>query len=259
MKTLNKIIAGTALATLASLPVIGAAPPPTPAQVVRGVAHVEKSADRKGDWLVANDSEATVRTTRGTFRLCKGASIRVSSKKSVVETRGRVFCDVHSKDWLSLSTGKRTVVVKDAEFVLDSAHDGQLRLIDGEVYAEREHRTIFRTAAADWTDQPVALDGPDVRKRNRKRTRFTQGEENKGKKIGEDEPPTQSASPAYTPTPTPSVSPQASVSPSVSPSTQPPQNPQGGGSNLGPILGAVAGAGGLAAFLATRGDNNASP
>jgi hypothetical protein len=266
MKTLNIILAGTAVAMLASIPVVGVGSPPSPAQLVRGLAHSEPSVDHKGDWLVANDSDATVRTTRGTFRLTRGASIRVNPKNSAVETRGRVFCRVHSKEWLSLSTGKRNVLVKDAEFVLDSANDGQLRLMNGEVYAERAQREIFRTAAVDWTDQPVALDGPDVRKRNRKRTKFTQGEENKGKSIGEDEPPVHTASPAYTPTP--SVSPQASVSPSISPSVSPTVSPsptqnnvveEGGGGELGPILGGVAGAGGLAAFLATRGDDNASP
>ncbi|MBS2034820.1 hypothetical protein JST97_07525 [bacterium] len=257
MKPLNILLAGASLAVLASLPVIGAGSPPSPAEVVRGAAHAEKSADRRGDWLVANDSEATVRTTRGTFRLSKGASIRVNTDKNSVETRGRVFCRVHSKEWLKLSTGKRNVIVKDAEFVFDSAHNGQLRLMDGEVYAERDQRNIFRTAAADWTDERVALDGPDVRKRNRKRTRFTQGEENKGKRIGEDETPTQTASPAYTPTPTPTLTPQVSASPPP-PSPSPPPA-QGGGSNLAPILGGVAGAGGLAAYLATRGDNNASP
>lgn len=264
MKISQVMFASAALASLASWPVIGAIAPPKAVQVIRGAAHTEKGADRNGDWLVANDAEATVRTTNGTFRLTKGAAVRVREKSNVVDTRGRVFCKVASQEWLRLNTGKRYVTAKDGEFVLDSANGGQMRVFDGEVFAEREQRPIFRTAAVDWTDEPVALDGPDVRKRNKNRRRFTQGEENKGKRIGEDEPPAQTASPAYTPSPSPTFSPQASVTPTITPTTPPsPTNPppaaEAGGWDPWPLVGGLAGAGGLTAFLLTRDDGDASP
>jgi hypothetical protein len=116
-----------------------------------------------------------------------------------------------------------------------------------------------------WSKGPapqVALDGPDVRQRNKNKNRkkFVQGEENTGKRIGEDESPTTSptpsSSPAYTPSPSPSVAPPSPSATPPSPSPSPSPTASGGGGEAWPY---ILGAGVLGGGIALLTNNNDDP
>ena len=268
MKTHGAITAGLILTALAGISVASASKPEATLTVVRGQALTAqtdgswKQAESApvGAWLKSAKPETVVRIPGMTLRMESGAKVRVTQindQSSKLDARGgRVFVKMDAGSDCRLSAQDKTVVASQGEFVVDSGEKSRLYVFSGDAKLLEEAPKY--APAATWAQHPdgLALDGPDVRRRNKNRKRFTQGEENQGKRIGEDQPPTYSPSPsatqspAYTPSPTP---PSPSYSPPPSASASPPPQQDGLGvddpvGDLGPwdVLGPVIGAGAVA-------------
>jgi len=227
--------------------------------VLRGAAQVEQANGTWqesnsipiGSWVRSSKSETTLRLPGLTMRMEPGATVRVSKSTGLsnqLEAKGgRVFVKVDAKSSCDVSLPTRTVQASESEFVVDPK--GRLFVLNGQA-SLLNVRAPLQTLPG-WSKElggRVALDGPDVRKRNQNRKRFTQGEENKGKRIGEDLPPSNSPtpaqSPAYTPSPTATATPP-STPPTSSPPTSNPPTATGGGGEIWPyaVAAAVVGAG----------------
>lgn len=276
MKTPGIITAGLALGAFACLGVASARGNQPTVSVIRGEAQAVqadgswKQADSApvGAWLKSAKQETTVRIPGMTVRMEPGAKVRVTQlndQTASLDARGgRVFVKMDSGTECRLSSQSKTVVASQGEFVLDAA-DQQLYVFGGDAKLVNEQSPSG--PAVNWMKEGgkrVALDGPDVRRRNQNRKRFTQGEENQGKRIGEDNPPTYSPSPAvtespaYTPSATPTFTPTSTPPPS-SPSPPPQGQGASAGGNAWEIIGPVLGAGAVGAgafFLANQDDDD---
>lgn len=216
-----------------------------------------------GSWVKSTQGETTLQAGGVTMRLEPGSQVKVASVSdaSALEARGgRVFVKIDSSNTCQVKLKKNLVVASESEFVVDAGASERIYVLSGQ--AQFADAKVEPAALENWASDTseIALDGPDVRRRNRNRRRFTQGEENKGKRIGEDLPPSQTPAytptetPAYTPSYTPTATPSANV-PTPSPSPQPPPQAVDGGFNPWPLIGGLAGAGGITAFILTRDDD----
>jgi len=215
----------------------------------------------EGQWLRAKDSDATIRVQGSTIRVQAGTNVRIHSGEGsltkVDAKGGRIFVKVDDHSTCEVSTSSKKFTAGASEFLVDAGTQDRLYTLQGGVQLSEIKPTPV--TAKTWKKAfEVALDGPDVRKRNNNRRRFTQGEENKGKRIGEDLPPSNTPTaapetPAYTPTATPTFTP--TVTPTTPPPTDnPPQVVEG--TDPWPIIGGVAGLGGLIAFVVTRNNGD---
>lgn len=257
MKTTALLVSGVALVAALGIAAANAAEPAGVSvvrgnvQVERGGAWVSSSKVPVGSWVRAVDQDATLRVGGIAMRVEPGARVRVGSLdgQKVDARGGRVFVKVSPDAQCAVSTGKNIVSAHEGEFVLDAGPQERLFVLQGDARLAKEGSSA---PLASWS-KSIALDGPDVRRRNRNRRRFTQGEENQGKRIGEDAPPTQTptARPTYTETPayTPSVTPTTPPSspPPTTPNPNPSPNPEvGGGGDPAIWIGGIVGAGALA-------------
>ena len=246
-------------------------PSPNHYEVIRGAVQVESAPGNwsnsdtvpVGAWCRSSDNNATLHLPGGVVRLGAGSMVKVDSDATINAKHGRIFVKVAEGSSYTVVSAQGVVKASGSEFIVDASDAGKVRVVEGEAAV---------SGAPKWSplrvwakDSKVALDGPDVRVRNRNRKRFTQGEENKGKRIGEDAPPSSSptppttSSPAYTPSPSPSFtppSPSASASPPPSNNNPPPQADGGGGGNAFDILGPVLGAGAIAGVVVLVNNNN---
>lgn len=265
------------LGCLAALGLTGAWAKSSPSEfvVLKGTAQVKQADGSWADtnkltanaWVRPASGNATLRLPGMTVRLEEGASLNVgkaSSGAANLQARGgRVYFKVDADSaGCYIATNTKRVHAAQSEFILDAGTEEKLYVLDGQASILNDETTAVRDLEA-WVKpeaKEVALDGPDVRRRNRNRRRFTQGEENKGKRIGEDQPPStprvvETQTPAYTPSATPTFSPSPSVTPTPSPSPQPPQVVDGG-FNPWPLIGGIAGAGGIAALVILNNDDD---
>ena len=237
--------------------------------VVRGVAQV-RQADGKwvasskppvGSWVRSSQGDTTVRLPGLTMRLEKGASVRVaqaSTEAAQLDAKGgRIYVKVDKDSRCQVATTTKKLEATAGEFVLDAGADEKLYVVEGHAAfkdGKKVHTPLIAWAKED-ADGDAEADGPDRRVRATKPEKFTQGEENTGKRLGEDETPSPSPSATYSPTATPT--PRTAVTPSPTPTSTPTRTvTDGGGSDIWPIVGGLAGAGGLAAFLLTRDDDD---
>lgn len=271
MNTRNKILAVGCLATL-GITVAWAKNSPGEFAVLKGATQVRQpdgswvtsdklSAD---NWVRPTAGDATLRLPGVTVRLENGASLKIARSAggpAKLEARGgRAYFKVDANSpGCFVATAHKQVHAAESEFVLDAGVNEKLYVLDGQASMVNEPTSPRELGA--WAkhglDQ-VALDGPDVRRRNRNRRRFTQGEENKGKRIGEDQPPStprpvETQTPAYTPSATPTYTPTPSLTPTPSPS--PPPQAVEGGFDPWPLIGGIAGAGGIAALVILNNDD----
>ena len=240
------------------------------AQVLRGETQVQSATGawasesqlKSDQWFRSAKPETTVKIPGATLRVEKGASVRYtapdakSGSLNLSAKGGRVYVSLDPQATCKLNSQFEAT---KGEFVFDS-ETSKLYVMEGDAHAVHPGKPNLQPLSswAKATDA-VALDGPDVRKRNRNRKRFTQGEENKGKRIGEDQPPstprpTATETPAYTPSPTPSFTPP---SPTPPPNNTPP--PEVGGAEWPPIVGGLVGAGGIAYLISRNGGGGGNP
>jgi len=231
-----RIYAATLLGTTLALG-LGFAHATQPGQphVLRGGVEVLDEAGRwtaqndvpVGKWVRSTSADTTITLSGSTVRLKQGTSVLLNlSANNRVDFKakgGGLFVKVQPEAQCDIHTPASDMVASAGEYAVDAQSSDNLQILAGSVMATPTAPPKPDLKALDKT---LALDGPDVRRRGRNRKRFTQGEENKGKRIGEDAPPTTSASPpmtetpAYTPTPT--FTPTLTPTPSP---TAPPQNP----------------------------------
>ena len=173
-----------------------------------------------GEWLRSTQPNTTVQVHGATMRIDNGSSIKLSKKDGVqLQAKGgRIFVHLDKNSDCQIAMAKNTVRASQGEFILD-ADTNDLYVLDGDATIAETATTLKPIQSWLKPATQIALDGPDVRKRANNRRRFTQGEENKGKRIGEDLPPSPSQTPAYTPTASPS--PVSTVQPTVTPTTAP--------------------------------------
>lgn len=272
MKSRYIVYSAVSLVAFAGLSVARASDSKGEISLLRGAAEVRQAngtwsaADSisVGQWVRSSKTDTTVRLPGLTMRVEPGASVRVSKvdgQNTQVDAQGgRVFLKVDSDSTCQVSMANKQVRASQSEFVLDAGPEEKLLVLDGQArFVDEKPATRSLSAWAKGALKPVALDGPDVRQRNKSRKKFVQGEENTGKRIGEDESPTTSptpsSSPAYTPSPSPSITPP-SPSPSP-PSPSPSPTAQGGGGEVWPYLvGAGVVGGGLAILLNNDDDDD---
>lgn len=212
-------------------------------------------------WLAAGAEGTTVKVPGATVRLKPGSQLCLAgstgeASSQLKASHGRVFVKLDEGGSCQISTATKRFQASRGEFVLDAGEEEALYVVEGDVQTQASETSPSAPEIrplSHWADS-VALDGPDVRKRNRNRRRFTQGEENKGKRIGEDLPPTRTPMPTATETPayTPTITPSPTTPP------QPPSNPPPqatGGGELWPVIGGLVGLGGVT-YLITRNDRN---
>lgn len=217
------------------------------------------------DWLRSTKDETAVVVPGAVLRMQAGASVRVQSagRQQALKMSakgGRVFVHLNGRQECQVASAGQTISASSGEFVLDADEPGRLIVVSGDaqIHSRPADLSVLRaTVAASSSVEAatVALDGPDVRSRNKNknRRRFTQGEQNKGRRIGEDVTP--SPSPTYTPTPQASVQPTPTPSP-TQPPTQPDPPPVVEEGFPWPVIGGLVGAGGIVALLVRRNDNN---
>lgn len=260
----NKLVTTALTATLAlGLSSAWANGTSSPSVILRGNLSGHTGASNvlsTGEWLTADGGDATIQTPGAVIRIQAGASVRldeVQAQSSKLAARGgKVFVKVAEGSRCVVAAGNKSVESTTGEFLVDAKAEPRCYSVSGNLQAHGP----APTASHSWksVDKTLALDGPDVRKRNNKRRRFTQGEENKGKRIGEDLPPsrtpapTVTESPAYTPSYTPTPTPPQTPPPT--PNNPPPTVVEGG--SPWPLIGGLIGAGGLAYFISTRGNDN---
>ncbi|MBT9585588.1 hypothetical protein IV102_19765 [bacterium] len=274
MKKSHLLAAAIGIVSIVGVSAVRAAEAKSDTFVLRGSARVEGSNGRwnqassvpVGKWVRSDKSETTLRVPGMTVRVEPGARVRLSESQNGaarLDARGgKIYVKVDSSAPCVVSSRNKQVSASQAEFVLDAGPLENFYIVDGDAQMTDLLATP-ETAAKAWKKfaSQVALDGPDVRQRNKNknRRRFTQGEANKGKRLVESPiPPVETASPAYTPPVTPSVAP-----PSPSPPPQQPPPPQVGG-NPWPWIGGILGAGGIVVLVTRRNDgdrvvNPASP
>lgn len=211
-----------------------------------------------GKWVRSEGADTTVQVPGMTLRLEPGAKIRLNSAKdgaSQLDTStGRVFVRVDSSQVCTVAAQARQVQACKAEFVLDADNADQVYMVGGDAQVIDTPVPVEQKVKAWRRSSRLALDGPDVRQRNKnkRRKKFVQGEENKGKKLVEEPTPQPSMTqtPAYTPTPPP-------VQPPVPP-TPPTPPPTVTGGSIWPVVGGLVGLGGIIA-LVTRGGGTENP
>lgn len=213
-------------------------------------------APQAGQWIRSTQANTVVSCDGVTLRADKGAEVRFEPKDNQVSRvsarGGRVYVSLEDQLQCDVAIGDKHVAAQGGEFLVD-ATNARLAVLDGSASIVKAV-PVFSPLPV-WQKSELALDGPDVRRRAKNRRRFTQGEENKGKRIGEDAPPTQTPppsmtqTPAYTPTLTPTPSPSTPPSP---PPSNPPTVVEGGFDPL-PLVSGLLGAGGIA-FLVIRND-----
>jgi hypothetical protein len=266
----TKIFYGTLLAaTLAGVSGAYAAAPKSEITVLRGELQVQQGREwvtssqvTPGTWVRANRSDTTLKMNGMSVRLEPGARVKVTptSQGTKIDARdGRLYVKVNPAASCLVATAKNQVRAGESEFVLDAGTQERFYVLQGQ--AQLVKPTLAPQPVASWSkSKAVALDGPDVRRRAKNRRRFTQGEENKGKRIGEDAPPSSptpaaTQSPAYTPAPSPSYTPPPSPNPNP---PQPPSNPPPAatGGSPWPWIGGALLAGGAGYGISRLVDNN---
>lgn len=265
------------VAAAASVCVAAALQPESGSKVLRGEVSLQSTPGANGpgsplttgQWVQSLNSDTTLRLPGAVVRMDKGTSLRYgvakgSSELSLAAKGGRIYVSLDDAASCEVASPKKRYRATQGEFVLDTGKD-QVYRVEGDVQVVSGKAEGF-TPMQTWSKGEVALDGPDVRRRNRNRRRFTQGEENKGKRIGEDLPPSSSPSatptvtesPAYTPSATPSFTPSASASPVDTTTTTTEPAAVGGGPDPFLIGLGVAGAGGAAYGISRLVDNNSN-
>lgn len=237
-------------------------------QVQRNNEWVSASTVATGNWLRSEQKDAIIKMSGVAVRLEPGTQVKLSADAGgpqISARNGRLFVKVDQATKCQITTANNQVVADESEFVLDAGEQERLYVLQGQ--AKFTQKAVASQPAAQWSkSHTLALDGTDIRVRSKKRQRFVQGEENRGRRIGEDRPPTRTPSP--TASESPAYSPSASVSPSVSPSASPkvaptaspsppPQNTPAiseGGSSW-PWIGGLLGAGGLGYALSQLGND----
>ena len=247
-----------------------AKPAATPISVVRGSLEVRAKDGSYnvsknpaiGQWVKSSSSDTTILADGLTVRMAKGSEMLVASSQGnehrLEAKSGRIYVRVPAGSKCVAQIGSQQLRASEGEFVLDAAAS-DLYVFEGQATFVGEQAAKV-PSLINWENgkKQLALDGPDVRRRGNKRKRFTQGEENKGKRIGEDQPPTSTASPAITESPayTPTASPSVTVSPTTnppSPSPSPSAQAGGGGGQIWPYFLGAGILGGGAAIIANNG------
>ncbi len=235
---------------------------PPEAQVLRGQAEVRQADGQwaatagldAGKWIRSTKPETTIKVPGATVRLDQGASIKYQAaggkepRLNLAADGGRVYVHLDEPTALRLTSKKAVYTASNGEFVMDST-TGKVFAVSGDVRAS--DAGAIPTNLETWSKEgAVAVEGPDVRKRNTEPRRFTEGEENQGKRVGEDETP--SSTPSYTPSATPSYTPSPSTQSTPPPRNNPPTanvESGGGGINGGLLAGALILAGGGAYLI----------
>lgn len=173
------------------------------------------SAPVSGQWMKADKPNTAVEIPGALIRFSPGSEVRFTTSKEgdlkMSARGGKVYVALQNQANCELKMGDETVTASRGEFAVDASSD-KLYVVSGN--AQKVSGTQELSVLATWDDDGLlALDGPDVRKRARQPKTYTEGEQSKGRQLGEDDPP-----PPRTPTPTPSIS----QSPAMSPSPQPP-------------------------------------
>lgn len=227
---------------------------------------VEKGQVDQGSWLRTEAGCEAVIALRNDahLRMAENTSVHISQSSAsgarLEVLEGKILSDVpeHGRSTVAFDTpegviqssgGVTVVEVKDQNTSVNSLTGS------ASVQAEKISVPGFgvlpgRKQAQTVTGVELAMDGPDVRRRNKRRQPFVQGEETGPKRLGEDETPSPSPSPAVTPTPPP----QTTVQPTPPPPNNTPVATSGGGGEIWPyLLGAAAL--GTGAYFLFRGDD----
>lgn len=209
----------------------------------------------EGQWVRSQKVNTAIRIPGAVLRMDPGTSVKFEHGQnglSVDAKGGRVYVALDGDSPCKVSTAKSLVRASQGEFVVDAQSDA-LYVVAGNASTQGGSPRPLQA----WSER-VALDGPDVRTRNRTRRRVTQGEENTGRRVGEDQPSsTPSASPTFTQMPafTPTATPPPPVPPPPVP--PPPAPPEvGGGPDWGVIGGIVGGLGLIGGILANNNGND---
>lgn len=242
------------------------------ADVVRGAVKVQQAngqwtAEKHvplNKWVRADSSDTTLALAGSTVRMQEGTAIFVTqsdnNRVDIKAKDGEVFVKVQPDASCNVHTPTSDVAMLEGEAAVDTQSVDNLRVLGGSVSATPVKPAAEVKVSLKELDKALALDGPDVRKRNRNRRRFTQGEENKGKRIGEDAPATTSPSPLpETPAYTPTATPTPTFTPQPSPTTPPPQQtppPSVGGGSPWPWLAPVIVAAGTGTYFLVRDTND---
>lgn len=231
---------------------------PPEAQVLRGQVEM-RQADGKwgettmvdaGKWIRSAAPETTIKVPGATVRLDKGASIKyqaaggIQPRLNLSADGGRIYVHLDDQTALRLNSKELVYTAHRGEFVMDST-TGKVFALAGDIRALDRQQAPSNLES--WSkDGAVAVEGPDVRRRNTKKRRFTEGEENRGKRMGEDETPT--SSPTYTPSASPTFSPSTQATPRT-PTENARVEEEGGGVDGALIAGALIVAGGGAYLI----------
>lgn len=208
------------------------------------------------------------------LRMAENTTVHVTSSNpanlNLEVTQGKILVDVpeHGRSQVRIETPKGGVSSSGGVMVVEASSGGtRVDALSGSptVAAERlslpglgsmPGQTSIRVQPGlevMMESGPVALEGPDVRRRNKKRGKFVQGEESGPKRVGEDESPSPSPSPNYTPPPT---QPPPTVVTPPPPDTTPVITEGGGGGEIWPYLLGLGALGTGAYFLFRDDDSN---
>jgi hypothetical protein len=234
---------------------------PPQAQVLRGQAEMRQADGHwaeatglgAGQWIRSARPETTIKVPGATVRLDKGASIKYQAaggtrpRLNLAADGGRVYVHLDDSTALRMTSKNLVYTANRGEFVMDST-TGKVFTLAGDVRALDKEPAPSNLES--WSlDGAVAVEGPDVRVRNTDKRRFTQGEENRGKRMSEDETPT--SSPTYAPSASPTFSPPTQATPYTPPTETVTVEEEGGGVDAGLLAGALIVAGG-GAYLIQR-------
>ncbi|MFN8613757.1 MAG: FecR domain-containing protein [Vulcanimicrobiota bacterium] len=237
---------------------------------------VEPGSVDQGDWLKTQDGSEAVVTLRNDahLRLAENTTIHIEQASPenarVRVIQGKILASLpdHGRSQLDIQTPQGGVGSSGGSTMVD-VNEGNTRVESIEGSATFQSDSIVSSEGKVFngamkgrvmpgipvTMGEVAWDGPDVRKRPRRPKRFTQGEENRGRNLGEDVTPSPSPAPAVTP-------PEETViirpAPPPRPTQPPPTVVEGGGGEIWPYLVGAAGLGTGLYFLLrdTDEDNN---
>ena len=215
----------------------------------------------QGSWLRTEPGgEAVISLRNDThLRMAENTSVHVSYSDAgnawLEVLQGKVLSDVpeHGRSVLAMDTPKGTINSSGGVTIVEVSGDNtSVNSLTGSASVQAEELSLTGVGVLPGRKQArllpgvemqLALEGPDTRRRNKRRQPFVQGEETGPKRLGEDVPPSPSPSPAVAPTPPPTT---------VQP-TPPPNNPpvarSGGGGEIWPYLVGAAALGTGAYFL----------
>lgn len=214
----------------------------------------------QGSWLRTEaGSEAVIALRNDShLRMAENTSVHISqsdaanARLEILE--GKVLSEVpeHGRSVLAMHTPKGTINSSGGVTVVEVTDaNASVTSLTGSASVQAEELSVTgvgvlpgrsQARLMPGVDMQLAVEGPDTRRRNKRRQPFVQGEETGPKRLGEDVAPSPSPSPAVTPPPTTTVQP-----------TPPPNNPpvvrSGGGGEIWPYLVGAAALGTGAYFL----------